>query len=313
MENTDQNDGQSSGKDSNKIYFLIAVILVLLGTNAYLYFKDKTANERIVTVTDEKSSMQTEIDKIEAELDQATSSNVKLTKDMQQSEELARQKIAELREQLKKGQITHGELVKAQDEIKQLRFFVTKYTVDIEELKNKNAVLTVERDSLKTSVNTATAKVSDLENQNKGLNSTNQELSSKVKVASAIKAGSIAITPLRVRNSGKESDVVKANTTKKLRLSFNVVQNDIADKGMHDIYIRITDPSGNLITSNNNSTFTGDDEELQYTYKTAIEFSNDGKVYQIDWTNPANFQKGTYNVVLYADGHVMGQKSISLK
>ncbi|HCN84232.1 MAG TPA: hypothetical protein DIT07_11525 [Sphingobacteriaceae bacterium] len=312
MENNEINQNEPAGRDSNKIYFLIAVILALLGTNVYTYLKNEKADARIVTIIDEKSGMQTEIDKIEAELDQATSSNVKLTKDMQESEELARKKIADLREQLKKGQITKAELVKTQDEIKQLRFFVTKYTVDIEDLKNKNVVLTVERDSLKTTVSSVTAKASDLEKQNQGLSTTNEELNSKVKVASAIKAGSISLTPLKVKNSGKETDVSRASTTKKLRIGFNVVQNDIAEKGMHDVYIAITDPSGNLITSGNNS-FTADGEQLQYTYKTAIEFANDGKLYQVDWTNPADFKKGTYTVSLYADGHAMGKKSIGLK
>jgi len=82
---------------------------------------------------------------------------------------------------------------------------------------------------------------------------------------------------------------------------------------MHEIYIRIMDPSGNLITSNNNNVFTGDDEQLQYTYKTAIEFANDSKLYQIQWTNPGSFLKGTYTVILYADGHIMGKQSIALK
>lgn len=313
MENTEQNQTEPAGRDSNKIYFLIAVILALLGTNVYTYFKNEKADARIVTITDEKSGLQTEIDKIEAELDQATSSNVKLTKDMQESEELARKKIADLREQLRKGQITKADLTKAQDEIKQLRFFVTKYTVDIEDLKNKNAALTGERDSLKTTVSTVIAKASDLEKQNQGLNSVNEELSSKVKVASAIKAAAISVIPLKVKNSGKESDVSKASSTKKLRIGFSVVQNDIAEKGMHDIYIVISDPSGNLITSGGSNSFTSDGEQLQYTYKTAIEFANDGKLYQIDWTNPAAFKKGTYTVTLHADGHAMGKKSISLK
>ena len=39
MENPKQE--QPTGKDSNKIYFLVAVILALLGTNTYLFFKDK--------------------------------------------------------------------------------------------------------------------------------------------------------------------------------------------------------------------------------------------------------------------------------
>ena len=36
-----ENSDQQPRKNSNKIYFLVAVILALLGTNAYLFFKDK--------------------------------------------------------------------------------------------------------------------------------------------------------------------------------------------------------------------------------------------------------------------------------
>ena len=186
--------------------------------------------------------MKLEIDKIESELDQATSSNVKLTKDMKESQDLARKKIADLRVQLEKGQITKAQLAGAQKEIDQLKGFVANYTKDIQDLKNKNAVLTVERDSLKTTVSTVVAKASDLEKQNQGLNTKNEELNTKVVTASAIKAGAISLLPLKVKNSGKETDVTRANTTKKLRIGFNVVQNDIAEKGMHDIYIRIMDP-----------------------------------------------------------------------
>ena len=56
MENTYPD--QAPKRDSNKIYFLIVVIVALLGTNAYLFFRDKKANERIVTITDEKSQME---------------------------------------------------------------------------------------------------------------------------------------------------------------------------------------------------------------------------------------------------------------
>ena len=59
--------------------------------------------------------------------------------------------------------------------------------------------------------------------------------------------------------------------------------------------------------------FNSDDEELQYTYKTAIEFANDGKTYSIDWSNPAEFQKGIYTVVLYADGYTMGKGELTLR
>lgn len=304
MENTYPE--QAPKRDSNKIYFLIVVIVALLGTNAYLFFRDKKANERIVTITDEKSRMEVEIDKIEAELDKATNANVQLTANMQEEQDLARQKISELREQLQKGQLTQGQLAKAQEEVKQLKFFVNKYSTDIAVLKKENKALSVERDSLKTTVGTVTAKATELEEKN-------TELSSKVQVASALKVANIAVKPLKVKNSGKETDVNRASSAKKLRVSFTAANNPIASKGMHDIYMRIIDPSGNLIVSDNSSLFVSDGEELQYTYKTAIEFANDGKVYNIDWTNPSSFQKGNYTVVLYSDGYTMGQSSITLK
>jgi hypothetical protein len=304
MENQDQE--QPIRKDSNKIYFLIAVILALLGTNAYLFFKDKKANERIVTISDEKTRMQTEIDKIEAELDNATSNNIRLSEQMQKEQVIARDKIEELREALRKGQLTQGQLAKAQEDIKQLRYFVTKYTADIEDLKKQNANLTTERDELQTVVDSVSSMASDLEKQN-------QLLNTKVQVAAALKAGNIDISAFTVRNNGRESVVTRANSAEKIRINFLVVDNPIAQKGLHDLYIRVIDPSGNLITANNGGMFMADDEELQYTYKTAIEFANDGKLYTVDWTNPNKFRKGTYTVVLYANGYTMGRDSINLR
>jgi hypothetical protein len=52
---------------------------------------------------------------------------------------------------------------------------------------------------------------------------------------------------------------------------------------------------------------------LQFTYITAIDFKDDGSDYTIDWVNPVAFQKGTYTVLLYADGYTMGKTSFMLK
>jgi len=306
MEQTYQDPTPTPKRDSNKFYFLIVVIVALVGSNAYMYFKDKKSTDKIVTLSDEKSRMQVEVDKIEAELDKANDSNVELTADMKEEQDLARQKIADLREQLRAGKLTESQLAKAQSELKNLRFFVTKYTSDIAELQKQNQELTVERDSLRTSVSNISEKATKLEAQN-------TELNSKVKVGAALKVGGIGIVPLRIKNSGKESDVTRASSAKKIRLSFNIVNNTLADKGMHDVYIRIIDPSGNLITSDNSSLFSAEGEDVQYTYRTAIDFDNTEKVYNIDWTNPGTFSKGVYTVMLYADGYTMGKSSFSLK
>ncbi|MXV14583.1 hypothetical protein [Hufsiella ginkgonis] len=310
MEENKPREQQPRIKDSNAIYFLVIVIIALLGTNAYLYYREKKTNDRVVNLNDqlrdEKTRMETEIDKIEAELDNANSTNIKLTSDMQNEQELARLKIASLREQLRKNKLTMGQLEQAQTDVKQLRYFVTKYTSDIGELRKQNSALTVERDSLKNTVNDVSAQADELAKQN-------EELNSKVKEAAALKVRTISVTPMRVKNNGKDDDVSKAGNAKKLRISFNISDNTIASKGMHDIFIRIIDPSGNLIIADNSSMFTADNEDMQYTYKTAIEFGNEGKLYEVDWTNPAKFQKGTYTIVLYSDGYTMGRTGVKLK
>ncbi len=304
MENPEQE--QPIRKDSNKIYFLVAVILALLGTNTYLFFKDKKANDRIITVSDEKTRMQTEIDKIEAELDNATSNNLKLSAEMQKEQEIAREKIDELRNALKQGQLTQGELAKAQEEIKQLRYFVTKYSSEIDNLKKQNQELTTERNELLSTVDSVSTKALELEKQN-------EELNTKVQAAAAIKSGNISVSAYNIRNNGKESLVTRASTADKLRVTFSLVNNPLAEKGLHNIFLRVIDPSGNLVISNNGGIFVSDDEELQYSYKTAVEFANDGRNYSIDWSDGRAYQKGIYTVILYADGYTMGKGSVSLR
>jgi len=304
MENPEQE--QPIRKDSNKIYFLVAVILALLGTNTYLFFKDKKANDRIVTISDEKTSMQTEIDKIEAELDIATSNNLKLSEEMMKEQEIARDKIDELRNSLKQSQLTQGQLAKAKDEIKQLRYFVDKYSTEMDNLKKLNQDLTTERNDLLSAVDSVSTKAAELEKQN-------EELFTKLQAAAAIKSGNISISAYNVRNNGKESMVSRASTADKLKVTFSLIDNSLAEKGIHNIFLRLIDPSGNLILSNNGGVFMSDDEELQYSYKTAIEFANDGRAYTIDWSDGRTYQKGIYTVILYADGYTMGKGSVSLR
>lgn len=304
MENPEQE--QPTRKDSNKIYFLVAVILALLGTNTYLFFKDKKANDRIVTISDEKTRMQTEIDKIEAELDNASSNNLKLSDQMLKEQTIAREKIDELRSALKQGQLTQGQLAKAQEEIKQLKYFVSKYSTEIDELKKQNQDLTSERNELLSTVDSVRTKANELEKQN-------DELNTKVQAAAAIKSGNVSIAAFNIRNSGKESMVTRASTTDKLRVNFSLVNNSLAQKGLHTIFLRVIDPSGNLVIANNGGLFISDDEELQYSYKTAIEFANDGRTYTIDWTDARSYQKGMYTIILYADGYTMGKGTVSLR
>lgn len=300
-----ENQMQQKNGNSNKIYFLAAVIVVLLGTNIYLYFKNQKANERVSVISDEKTQMQMDIDKIELQLDSANAASVKLSDQMKEEQEKAQEKIAELRSALRKGQLTKQQLIAAQQEIQKLREFVTQYTAQIEELKSQNASLTTERNSLKSQVDSVSQRAGSLQKQNEDLNN-------KVTIAAAIKAGSVDVLAFRVRRNGKETEVTKAKTASKLRINFTVVSNSLASQGMHDVFVRIMDPAGNQL-SGDNVAFIANNTTFESTYKTGIEYVNETKAYSIDWVNPNAFKQGTYAVILYADGYTMGQGTVTLQ
>lgn len=291
--------------DRNKVYFLVIVIAALLGINAYLYFKDKQQNSRFVTVSTEKERLNLEVEKIEAELDKVNLLNVTLSEKLQTEQELARNKIAELKLALQKGQLTQGDLTAAQDQIKELKEFVKNYNDQILRLEKENSYLKSERDSLRTTANNYSEKADNLEKENETLNA-------KVKVGAALKAGNIAITAYKVKSSGKNIAVTKASTANKLTIDFSIVSNALAEKNYHKVYLRVFDPAGNLIANQDNS-FVIDGQQMQYSSAIEFSYNDDDTAYKIDWTNPKEFIKGTYSIILYADGFVMGKSQITLR
>ncbi len=296
----------ASKKDNNKIYFLLIVVLALFATNGILFFRNKNAQEQVLKLSDEKTLMQTEIDKIEAALDKSNNDYALLSEDMQQQQEQARVKIAELREALRKGELTKQELESAQKEVEELKQLVNQYFAQIEELKKQNADLTNQRDSLKTTVTSVTERAQSLEKQN-------QELDKKVRAAAALKAIALKAIALKVKSSGKESSVSKSSTAKKLSIVFKLVENEFAEKGMHNVYLRVVDPENNTINGTNGNITLANGEEVNTSYNTAIEYANDARLYTISWTNPNPFKKGIYSVFLYADGFLMGSTKVELK
>jgi predicted nucleic acid-binding Zn-ribbon protein len=290
--------------DRNKIFFLTIAIVALLGSNVYLYFRDKHENERFVTVNTEKDRLKLEVEKIEVELDKVSTINLQLNDRLIKEQDLARIKIAELKAALQKGQLTQGELTVAQKEIKELKEFVYNYNEEIVRLDNENLKLKTVRDSLQKSVEQINEKAEQLAQNN-------QELNALVKTSSALKAANVNVKAYKVKNNGKSVAVKSASSAKKIQVDFTVVSNQLATKDYHQIYLRVFDPAGNLLANEDNM-FEADGQQMQYSDMITISFNDDNTAYSMQWVNPKDFIKGTYSVILYADGFEMGKGSLDL-
>lgn len=291
--------------DRNKIYFLIVVIVALLGTNAFLFFKDKHEKERFVTTNTEKDRLKLEVEKIEVEFDKVNLVNVALTEKLLSEQQKARTKIMELKKALQKGVVTQEELTAAHAELQELKSFLDDYKLDIQRLENENSFLKSERDSLARSVNDVSAIAHKLEKKN-------SELDAKVKLSAALKAFNVQLKAFKVKSSGKNVEVSKASGAKKLITNFDIIPNQLAEKDYHKIYLRVFDPAGNLI-ANENDMFEADGQEMQYSEMITISYNNDDTAYKLEWVNPKPFIKGAYSIILYANGFTMGKAAVLLK
>lgn len=294
-------------RNSAKIYFFFIAIALLLATNIYYVLEYKNLGKKVELLSSEKFQLEAEVDRIEAELDRIAQDNPAISQALFENQIEARAQIANLRFKLGSGEVSNQEIQIVRFEVQNLRHLVDEYNKDIDKLNKKNLLLSTERDKLRRSVNSAEKRVNQLTEEN-------TILQGKVETASGLKISGININAIQQRSRDRERIETRAKRTDLLRIDFDLVENNLASKGPHEVFLRVMDPSGNLLTFDS-GTFVANDKTMQYTFRTSIDFSNDGKRYTIDWqpNETTNFQKGIYTVILYADGSIMGRGSISLK
>ncbi len=294
-------------KKSSKIYFFIIALATLLATNIYYVVEYKSLGKKVEFLSSEKHQLQTEVDRIEAELDKIIQNNPSISNALMDNQTEARAQIANLRYRLSTGEVTDREIKVARFEVQNLRYLVDDYTTNIENLKSENAKLSSEKKTLEETVHSTNKKVNKLTGEN-------EVLIGKVETASGLKLSGISINAIQLRSRDREKVETRAKRIDVLRIDFDIVENSLAKKGTHEVFLRIMDPNGNLL-SDGKSTFSANGRNMQYTFKTSINFSNDGKKYSIDWKpeEESSFQKGIYTVVLYADNFTMGRGEVALK
>lgn len=295
-------------KNNNTIYALLLVIVALIGAVAYLYITKNKTEMQLVSMQDEKVNMQKELSQMEGELTESNNSVNKLTDDLKVKDTELRAKIEELKAALKRGDLTLSKLQNARNEIDQLRYYIKKYQGEIIELKSQNEMLTNENTGLKITVDEEKAKSNELTTQN-------VRLSNKVAVAAMLKTYDIDANGVRYKASGEEMSASRAKNTEKVKVTFKIAENTITDVGEKTIYLRVINPLGGqeVVTDENSSNFRGDGQELQYTAKTTINFINQkDQVYSIYWNKGSVYEKGTYKILLYADGLSIGSANLKL-
>ena len=307
---------QAPEKKPTKNIIIGVLSAAVLGLGVYsVADHNKSGNEiqqqqiQIAKVTDEKSAIQSNFDASLARLDSMSTVNKGLEGKLTASNEEIKKAKAEIRSILNKKNATAGELAKAKKLIDGLNGKITTMEADIARLTQENqtlasdkVALTADKEKLITDLTTTTKA--------------KEELEKKVDVASTLNASNIKVTPINIKGEGKEKVSTTAKRVDKLLISFDV-DNRIAQAGTTDVFVMITGPDGQVITTDatGSATFTTREEgEKKFTAKVPVDVETAKRKYvEFGFVPGTSFQKGNYKVQIYQNGVLIGEGTTELK
>ena len=285
---------------------LIAVSAFALFTNNQTKQTAQQQDVQIEKVSAEKMDIQSSFDASLARLDSMSTVNTGLeSKLTEKNNEIATAK-AEIRSILNKKNATASELGRAKtlivslnEKISSLENDIARLRQDNQLLSNDNVVLKQEKEVLKQNL-VATTEIK-------------QNLEKKVDVASTLNASNIIITPINVKNNGKEKVSTTAKRVDKIVVNFDV-DNRIIQPGTTDVYVLVLGPDGKAINTGSETFSTRDAVSLAYTAKVSVDLETAKKKnVEFAFIPGTNLIQGNYTVQIYQNGFLIGQSTKELK
>ena len=192
------------------------------------------------------------------------------------------------------------EIARLKKELATCRAVIRSYILAIDSLNRLNQNLTAENTRMKGQYAEATKQI-------EGLNADKQTLSEKVAIAAQLDATGINLVAKNKR--GKATD--KMSKCKTLQVNFSIAKNVTASNGMKSIYVRITTPSGSVLTQG--GTFSYENRTLKYSMRKEVEYTGNETPVTLYWNVNEALSGGTYNVSIFADGHMIGARNFTIK
>lgn len=298
-------------QDKKNKTLLYIIILILFFVNIGLFYMWQTGKKDRVVLLEDKTALQNTvrdrnatIAAAEALLEQYQQDSAEMAaNNIKMSDEMARKssEIARLTYLLKK------EKYASQDMIDALNGKLSDLNNQLLALKEENMRLRDNNDSL-LSVN------QDLYGENTKLSVEGTRLKN---LAARLSASEIKVEPIRTQFlTGKETTTVKASRVKGFKINFSVAENNIAEPGDRDVYVKVTGPEG--LTLNNEGqggvVALADGKSAKYSYKTNIIFENNTlESPDIVWEPNKKLTPGKYVVQLFTEGYLMGSAGITLR
>ena len=285
---------------------LVAVIVLLLAGVAYLGYnlnEQKQVNKDMQELAAlDKKEMENEYQQF---ANQYKEMQTRINNDSI-VEQLGReqQRTQELLEELRRTKANDAaEITRLKKELATVRAILRSYVLQIDSLNQLNAELMDENNRVRS-------ELAESNQQNMQLTSNNMTLSEKVAIASQLNAASINVIMLDKKGKEQTKNPHKIDKKGTLKVRFVLSRNATASNGMRTIYIRVINPSGEVI--NGGGTCSMEGAQVAYTAKQDVEYTGQEKLMEM-FVPKTSLIEGRYTIQVIADGHEIGSRAVEME
>ena len=214
-------------------------------------------------------------------------------------------------QEIKKLLDSQWEYNRIKKKVTELQAISQKYVRQMDSLYTVNRELVAENERIREEFRAEQRENSNLIRQK-------EELSSKVNQAATMKIHGLSANAVRFKGGKSETETDKASRAERIRVDFDLAQNDLVEPGSKVFYIRIADPTKAIISKGKGDeySFQSNGETLQYTEKIRVNYDNKETAVRAYYNKPSDIQlmSGYYFIDVYEqNGKLIGQTSLDLK
>lgn len=298
---------RKAGTNKSLIVIMLLLVLTNLAT-VYMWLSTRSErNELVENNTDlsqEKSELEVELNAMLAKYDTLQTDNAEMQAQIEEQKEQIKKLLAEA----EKHKDDAWTIYKLRKEAATLREVMKHYLYTIDSLNTANQELIAQKVEVEKQLSNRNQKVEQLEQKT-------EDLSAKVKLGSKLRVVDLAASGQRVKNATTSRETDRAKRTDKIKTCFTIDKNEVAKPGKKVVYLRIIDPSGEVLAFGQEQEymFTYDGKEGLYSRKEEIIYENEEADMCLYWDVQKELLEGKYIVEVYAEDYLMGQTSFELR
>lgn len=210
-------------------------------------------------------------------------------------------KVESLQQELQQTKASNQAVIRRlRAELTDLRNILKSYVAQIDSLNRLNAQLVQENTEITHRYAETTRSLEQVQEEK-------EDLTHRVVLASKLDAIDINISAVNKR--GREQK--KISKVEQFIVSFKIAKNITATPGERDVYVRIMKPDDEVLIKSTSNLFDFENTQINYSMKRVVEFTGEETAVTLYWPVEEYLPKGTYRVDIFADGNLIGAKSIT--